>query len=99
MGYVSQTFEEVSQVEEKKAVSMLENGSQEEDDSIPVPSKRYNLGFLDKLDDPSFNPFASKTSIKDTFETTVTNASELSEKKVPEDLKIISETGSENKMP
>ncbi|XP_063604729.1 transforming acidic coiled-coil-containing protein 3-like isoform X8 [Penaeus indicus] len=34
----------------------------EEDLPIP-PSKGYNLDFLDNLDDPNFNPFATKTSV------------------------------------
>merc|ERR1719457_450406 len=39
----------------------------EEDESMPVPppAKGYNLDFLDNLDDPNFNPFATKTNIVD----------------------------------
>jgi len=33
-----------------------------------VPSKGYNLDFLDKLDDPNFNPFETKTAIVENFD-------------------------------
>jgi hypothetical protein len=33
------------------------------DDDIPIPSKGYNLNFLDNLDDPNFNPFKTKSSV------------------------------------
>ena len=40
----------------------------EDEDDLPVPpAKGYNLDFLDQLDDPNFNPFETKTAIKDTF--------------------------------
>lgn len=36
-------------------------------DDLPIlPKKGYNLDFLDCLDDPNFNPFASKTAIRNT---------------------------------
>jgi hypothetical protein len=35
----------------------------EEEERVPAP-KGYNLDFLDNLDDPSFNPFQTKTAIK-----------------------------------
>merc|ERR1712223_2227563 len=34
-----------------------------EEERIPVPGKAYNLDFLDKLDDPNFNPFETKSSV------------------------------------
>ncbi|XP_042232549.1 transforming acidic coiled-coil-containing protein 3-like isoform X2 [Homarus americanus] len=34
-------------------------------DDIPIVAKKsYNLDFLDALDDPNFNPFATKTSVR-----------------------------------
>ena len=35
----------------------------EEEERVPVPGKAYNLDFLDKLDDPNFNPFETKSSV------------------------------------
>ena len=40
----------------------IKNNNQEEEEVI-IPSKGYNLDFLDNLDDPNFNPFASKTAV------------------------------------
>ncbi len=37
--------------------------AEEEEERVPAP-KGYNLDFLDNLDDPSFNPFQTKTAIK-----------------------------------
>merc|ERR1719186_2429492 len=38
----------------------------------PVPvAKGYNMDFLDKIDDPNFNPFETKTGIKENFAVTV----------------------------
>ena len=52
---------------------------QEADDSPLPPAKGYNLDFLDNLDDPNFNPFETKTAIKDNFGTsTATAANEAS---------------------
>jgi hypothetical protein len=39
---------------------------EEEEERVPAP-KGYNLDFLDNLDDPSFNPFQTKTAIKVKF--------------------------------
>ncbi len=39
------------------------NAEEEEEERVPA-SKGYNLDFLDNLDDPSFNPFQTKTAIK-----------------------------------
>merc|ERR1712032_1361665 len=41
----------------------------EEDDLPAVPKKRYNMDFLDQLDDPNFNPFETKTAVKEQFDT------------------------------
>merc|ERR1712128_43603 len=53
----------------------------ESDDVIPVPSKGYNLDFLDQLDDPNFNPFETKTAVVNNFDENqpITEASELSQ--------------------
>jgi hypothetical protein len=40
-----------------------EADGEEEEERVPAP-KGYNLDFLDNLDDPSFNPFQTKTAIK-----------------------------------
>ncbi|KAK4309401.1 hypothetical protein Pmani_018978 [Petrolisthes manimaculis] len=40
-----------------------ENRSDPEELPLP-PSKGYNLDFLDDLDDPNFNPFATKTAVR-----------------------------------
>ena len=46
------------------AVPMAADSMNEETD-IVIPSKGYNLDFLDKLDDPNYNPFETKTVIDD----------------------------------
>ncbi|KAF2366352.1 hypothetical protein FHG87_002883 [Trinorchestia longiramus] len=45
--------------EDGGAVPLPQANTEEE---IIVPSKGYNLDFLDNLDDPNFNPFASRSS-------------------------------------
>ena len=46
-------------------VEKEDNKPFKEDDDLPIPpSKGYNLDFLDNLDDPNFNPFASKTAVR-----------------------------------
>merc|ERR1712130_89824 len=59
-------------VESKKPIEQSDDVKQteEEDDSPAPPSKSYNLDFLDKLDDPNFNPFETKTAVQNHFETT-----------------------------
>jgi len=47
-----------------------ESEQTETEDVIPVPSKGYNLDFLDNLDDPNFNPFETKTAVKNQFDAT-----------------------------
>merc|ERR1719450_765685 len=47
-----------------------------------VPSKGYNLEFLDKLDDPKFNPFETKTTIVENFDYSVPTASEAESRKL-----------------
>ena len=44
---------------EDKDVGVM-NGEGEE---VPIPKGQYNLDFLDKLDDPNFNPFQSKSKM------------------------------------
>jgi len=45
----------------------VEEDPKSDDDAPPPPVKAYNLDFLDKLDDPNFNPFETKTAIVDKF--------------------------------
>merc|ERR1712130_311356 len=52
----------------KKPPQPVEAAAVESEDVIPVPSKGYNLDFLDKLDDPNFNPFETKTAVVNKFE-------------------------------
>merc|ERR1712013_324692 len=52
----------------KKPPPKVEAEPAESEDVIPVPSKGYNLDFLDKLDDPNFNPFETKTAVVNNFE-------------------------------
>merc|ERR1719234_2101344 len=52
-------------VEEKPT----ETPKDEEDDMPAVPKKSYNMDFLDQLDDPNFNPFETKTAVKEQFDT------------------------------
>ena len=40
----------------------------QDEDEVKVPSKGYNLDFLDNLDDPNFNPFETKSSVENKFE-------------------------------
>lgn len=51
---------EVVLSKEDKEEEMLE--MQEDDEPIP-PKKGYNLDFFDKLDDPNFDPFSTKTTV------------------------------------
>merc|ERR1712106_1149040 len=53
----------------------------ESDDVIPAPSKGYNFDMLDKLDDPNFNPFETKTAVVNNFDENqpITEVSELSQ--------------------
>ena len=47
-------------------IKAAENTVPIEEDPMPIPpAKGYNLDFLDNLDDPNFNPFATKTNIVD----------------------------------
>jgi len=49
----------------------------EKEEEIIVPSKGYNFDMLEKLDDPNFNPFETKNSVVNNFETTdIKNVSE-----------------------
>merc|ERR1711963_623171 len=40
----------------------------EDQEEIVPPSKGYNLDFLDKLDDPNFNPFETKSGVTVSFD-------------------------------
>merc|ERR1711884_875118 len=53
----------------KPVVEEVKNEIEEvAEDEVKVPSKGYNLDFLDNLDDPNFNPFETKTAVVDKFE-------------------------------
>merc|ERR1719400_2560068 len=42
---------------------------EQKEDDVPIPpAKGYNLDFLDKLDDPNFNPFETKTAVLNNFD-------------------------------
>ena len=45
-----------------------EEPCQEEEEQSIVPTKSYNMDFLDNLDDPAFNPFETKTAVKEVFD-------------------------------
>merc|ERR1712142_1230571 len=55
---------------ESEPVPPVESEQVHDEDVIPVPTKGYNLDFLDKLDDPNFNPFETKTAVKNQFDAT-----------------------------
>ncbi|XP_064104455.1 transforming acidic coiled-coil-containing protein 3-like isoform X2 [Macrobrachium nipponense] len=46
----------------EKALNETDNKTEPEELPLP-PSKGYNLDFLDNLDDPNFNPFATKCAV------------------------------------
>merc|ERR1712106_555494 len=67
----------------KKPVEPVEDANDEDNTPLP-PAKNYNMDFLDKLDDPNFNPFETKTAVKNQFDasepgSTVDQASENKE--------------------
>ena len=65
----------------KPVVEEVKTETEEEvADEVKVPSKGYNLDFLDNLDDPNFNPFETKTAVVEKFEDSGLPA----EPKVPE---------------
>ena len=41
-----------------------------EEEDTPAPSKGYDLSFLDKLDDPNFDPFKTKSSVTNDIQAT-----------------------------
>eukprot|EP00092_Neocalanus_flemingeri_P000503 GFUD01000534.1.p1 GENE.GFUD01000534.1~~GFUD01000534.1.p1 ORF type:complete len:772 (-),score=285.04 GFUD01000534.1:166-2481(-) len=51
---------------------------------IPVPSKGYNMDFLDQLDDPNFNPFETKTAVVDKFDDSEPVSETITEGSIPE---------------
>ncbi|XP_063882247.1 titin-like isoform X6 [Scylla paramamosain] len=56
---------EVTEKNNNRVEKEDENTAPKDDNDIPIPpSKGYNLDFLDNLDDPNFNPFASKTAVR-----------------------------------
>ena len=65
----------------KPVVEEIEKETDEApEDEVKVPSKGYNLDFLDNIDDPNFNPFETKTSVVETFQDT----SSLAEGNIPD---------------
>ena len=56
------------QVTAEPAKEEAAEGENKTEEEIRVPSKGYNLDFLDNLDDPNFNPFQTKTAVIDKFE-------------------------------
>ena len=48
---------------DEKSVSETESKPEQEEEVPIPPSKGYNLDFLDNLDDPNFNPFATTTTV------------------------------------
>merc|ERR1711974_380748 len=70
-----------------------EAAKDEEDDLPAVPKKSYNRDFLDQLDDPNFNPFETKTAVKEQFDTSAPvgaspskTVEEVPDEKVPESI-------------
>merc|ERR1719210_938880 len=53
----------------------------EEEEPVKVPSKGYNLDFLDNLDDPNFNPFETKSSIVNKFDEPTQDVPQISSEK------------------
>eukprot|EP00091_Calanus_sinicus_P020571 TRINITY_DN5693_c0_g1_i2.p1 TRINITY_DN5693_c0_g1~~TRINITY_DN5693_c0_g1_i2.p1 ORF type:complete len:184 (-),score=61.99 TRINITY_DN5693_c0_g1_i2:131-682(-) len=73
-------------VKPKKAVSPkkqedVEPVEGDEENSPLPPPKSYNMDFLDNLDDPNFNPFETKTAVKDNFDATEPTSSPASDDK------------------
>jgi len=112
--WLNKTKKKAAPVVKSDNVTPVESEQTETDDVIPVPSKGYNLDFLDNLDDPNFNPFETKTAVKNQFDATESlpvqeEASENKEnilnttsktelKKVEEDTKDGSEEKKEEKV-
>ena len=54
---------------EEKTINRFAGHNQEsQEDERPIPSKGYNMSFLDKLDDPNFDPFKTKATVKNDIE-------------------------------
>ena len=86
-------------VQAEEAASVNEEPAKEEAEEIKVPSKGYNLDFLDNLDDPSLNPFETKTAIVNNFDNsspdTVEPAPVTEETKVVEEVKEVKQDEAE----
>ena len=41
-----------------------------EEEDVNIPSKGYDLSFLDNLDDPNFDPFKTKSSVNNDISST-----------------------------
>ena len=57
------------QEKEVNTINNLDGHNQEpQEDERPIPSKGYNMSFLEKLDDPNFDPFKTKATVKNDLE-------------------------------
>jgi len=59
-----------------KKASPIKSDLGNDEDSVPIPAKGYNLNFLDDLDNPNFNPFETKTSVTNNNEDKTTEDKE-----------------------
>merc|ERR1712004_269974 len=56
-------------LKKKQPPPPAESDPVKEEEEGPVPAaKGYNLDFLDKMDDPNFNPFETKTAVIEKFD-------------------------------
>merc|ERR1711971_1135294 len=67
MGDVKCSEPEITESVSDSKAAEEDNMDTEEPDEIIPPSKGYNLDFLDKLDDPNFNPFETKSGVTGSF--------------------------------
>ncbi|XP_042891226.1 transforming acidic coiled-coil-containing protein 3-like isoform X5 [Penaeus japonicus] len=64
---VENNSENSEQTERNSSPLLPPQGITENTEEIPIPPKKaYNLDFLDNLEDPNFNPFATKTVVRNT---------------------------------
>ena len=58
-----------SHEKEEKTINHLTGHNKEpQEDEQPIPSKGYNMSFLEKLDDPNFDPFKTKATVRNDLE-------------------------------
>eukprot|EP00092_Neocalanus_flemingeri_P035827 GFUD01039007.1.p1 GENE.GFUD01039007.1~~GFUD01039007.1.p1 ORF type:complete len:2150 (+),score=757.42 GFUD01039007.1:317-6766(+) len=90
----------LNKMKKKTAPPAVTETSMENEEAIPVPSKGYNMDFLDQLDDPNFNPFETKTAVVDKFDDSKPVSETITEEPIPENenkVKNIKENMSVNK--